>query len=69
MLKLMVSKSRKSVFIKVISKIIKGTDKDNIFGLMESIILDNGNKEKNLVAAIGNPLLDKTIWASGMMDK
>lgn len=44
-------------------------EKVNISGLMENTIQASGKMVKNMEVAIGNLILDKAIWASGLMVK
>ena len=52
-------------YIKEVSEITKGMEKDNFFGTMESIIQGNGMKAQKMGKVIGNQLQEKAIWANG----
>lgn len=69
MLKFREYKSLSKVYIRGILKIIKDREKVSFIGAMENTILDNGRKEKNLVAGIGSPVQDRAIWENGLMVK
>lgn len=67
--KLRASKRHRLVNIKVNLNKVKDKGKVNFFGIMESIILDNGKKVKKMEVVIGNPKKVKATLDNGSMEK